>query len=81
MYGRMSGWEADKLTEEQLKRKQQLCEEVNFTKKVQTDKKEVTLMTLLMSWFQPFDKRVFPGACCVGRDHAWRESDEGGDAL
>ena len=31
MYGRMSGWEADKLTEEQLKRKQQLCEEVTFT--------------------------------------------------
>ena len=30
MYGRMSGWEADKLTEEQLKRKQQLCEEVTF---------------------------------------------------
>ena len=28
MYGRMAGWEADKLTEEQLKRKQQLCEEV-----------------------------------------------------
>ena len=33
MYGRMSGWEADKLTEEQLKRKQQLCEEVTFTLK------------------------------------------------
>ena len=31
MYGRMAGWEADKLTEEQLKRKQQLCEEVTFT--------------------------------------------------
>ena len=32
MYGRMAGWEADKLTEGQLKRKQQLCEEVNFIK-------------------------------------------------
>ena len=30
MYGRMAGWEADKLTEDQLKRKQQLCEEVIF---------------------------------------------------
>ena len=30
MYGRMAGWEADKLTEEQLRRKQQLCEEVKM---------------------------------------------------
>ena len=30
MYGRMAGWEADKLNEEQLLRKQQLCEQVIF---------------------------------------------------
>ena len=30
MYGRMAGWEADKLNEEQLGRKQQLCEQVIF---------------------------------------------------
>ena len=28
MLGRMKGWEADKLSEDQLRRKQQLCEEV-----------------------------------------------------
>ena len=28
MLGRMTGWEADRLTEGQLRRKQQLCEEV-----------------------------------------------------
>ena len=28
MLGRMAGWEADRLTEGQLRRKQQLCEEV-----------------------------------------------------
>ena len=28
MLGRMAGWEADRLTDDQLRRKQQLCEEV-----------------------------------------------------
>ena len=65
MYGRMAGWEADKLNEEQLKRKQQLCEEVNFS----------------CLGFSCLTKRAFPGACRIGRDHARRESDAGSDAL
>ena len=30
MYGKMAGWEADKLNEKQLLRKEQLCEQVIF---------------------------------------------------
>lgn len=64
MYGRISGFEADKLTDEQFKRKRKLCEEVlevfNKIMPGRSRKRGTVLYTMLRSQMKPSQTFSFP---------------------